>query len=156
MKLENRTVVVTGGGSGIGAGLCRGFAAEGAHVAVTDVNLKAAFNLTKIVSRGMVKRRSGAIINVASVVGLMGNAGQANYAAAKAGVIGFTKAVAKELASRTIRVNAVAPGFIDTQMTADLAGDARERLNTVESLALAEKLPFYAISAMKKQNDYIL
>ncbi len=95
---------------------------------VMDVNLKAAFNLTRIVSRGMIKRHSGAIINVSSVVGLMGNAGQANYAAAKAGIIGFTKAVAKELASRTIRVNAVAPGFIDTQMTADLAGEARERL----------------------------
>jgi 3-oxoacyl-[acyl-carrier protein] reductase len=95
---------------------------------VMDVNLKAAFNLMKIVSRGMVRRRSGAIINVSSVVGVMGNAGQANYSAAKAGLIGLTKSAAKELAVRSIRVNAVAPGFIETQMTADLSDDAREAL----------------------------
>ncbi|NIW35758.1 MAG: 3-oxoacyl-[acyl-carrier-protein] reductase [Gemmatimonadetes bacterium] len=95
---------------------------------VMEVNLKAAFNLTKITSRRMIRRRGGSIVNVSSVVGLMGNAGQANYAAAKAGVIGLTKAVAKELAPRGVRANAVAPGFIETQMTADLAGETRDRL----------------------------
>ncbi|UCC47647.1 MAG: 3-oxoacyl-[acyl-carrier-protein] reductase [Gemmatimonadota bacterium] len=95
---------------------------------VLNVNLKAAFNLTKIVARGMTRRRAGAIINVSSVVGLMGNTGQANYSAAKAGLIGLTKSVAKELAPRGIRVNAVAPGFIQTQMTAHLDAETREGL----------------------------
>jgi 3-oxoacyl-[acyl-carrier protein] reductase len=95
---------------------------------VMNVNLKAAFNLTKIVARGMVRRRAGSIINVSSVVGVMGNAGQANYSAAKAGLIGLTKSAAKELAGRHVRVNAVAPGFIETQMTADLPETAREAL----------------------------
>ncbi|UCF19562.1 MAG: 3-oxoacyl-[acyl-carrier-protein] reductase [Gemmatimonadota bacterium] len=95
---------------------------------VMAVNLKAAFNLTKIVARGMIRRRAGSIINVSSVVGIMGNPGQSNYSAAKAGLIGLTKSAAKELAARGIRVNAVAPGFIDTQMTAELEGPAREAL----------------------------
>ena len=88
--------------------------------AVIHTNLKGIFNCTKIVSKLMMKQRYGRIVNMASVVGVMGNAGQSNYAAAKAGVIGFTKSMAKELASRNINVNAVAPGFIATDMTADL------------------------------------
>jgi 3-oxoacyl-[acyl-carrier protein] reductase len=96
--------------------------------AVLDVNLKGAYRMMKAVSRGMIKRRAGSIVNVASVVGLIGNRGQANYAASKAGLIGLTKSVARELASRNIRVNAVAPGFIETDMTAGLSPQAREAL----------------------------
>lgn len=84
---------------------------------VINTNLKSAFNLTKAVQRPMLKARSGSIINMSSVVGVSGNAGQANYAASKAGLIGFTKSVAQELGSRNIRCNAIAPGFIETEMT---------------------------------------
>jgi len=91
--------------------------------AVIDLNLTGVFLCTKAVSKGMLKQRSGRIINIASVAGQMGNPGQANYSAAKAGVIGFTKTVAKELASRGITVNAVAPGFIVTDMTNDLKSE---------------------------------
>ncbi len=95
---------------------------------VQAVNLKAAFTLTKAVTRGMMKRRNGRIINITSVVGLTGNGGQSNYAASKAGLIGFTKSIAKELGSRNILVNAIAPGFIETDMTADLPADTKEAL----------------------------
>ncbi len=84
---------------------------------VINTNLKSAFNLTKAVQRPMLKARKGSIINMSSVVGVSGNAGQANYAASKAGMIGFTKSVAQELGSRSIRCNAIAPGFIETEMT---------------------------------------
>lgn len=87
---------------------------------VIEVNLKSVFNLTKAVIRPMMKQREGSIINMSSVVGLKGNAGQANYAASKAGILGFTKSVALELGSRNIRCNAIAPGFIETEMTAKL------------------------------------
>lgn len=87
---------------------------------VIEVNLKSVFNMTKSVQKSMLKQRSGSIINISSVVGVQGNAGQANYAASKAGMLGFTKSVALELGSRNIRCNAIAPGFIETEMTEKL------------------------------------
>ena len=95
---------------------------------VIDTNLKGAFHFTKAFSRSFLKQRSGRILNIASVIGLMGNAGQCNYSASKAGLIGFTKAVAKEFASRGITVNALAPGFIETDMTAALNEEMRGSL----------------------------
>jgi 3-oxoacyl-[acyl-carrier protein] reductase len=95
---------------------------------VINVNLKSAFNCIKAVSKIMMKQRSGRIINLASVVGVIGNPGQANYVASKAGMIGLTKTVAKELASRGITVNAVAPGFIETDMTASLSDKVKEAM----------------------------
>lgn len=97
---------------------------------VLNVNLKGAFNTIRFASRQMMKQRSGRIVNMASVVGITGNAGQANYAASKAGVIGLTKAAAKELASRGVTVNAVAPGFIATDMTDQLSDKVKETLMT--------------------------
>ena len=96
--------------------------------AVINVNLKSAFNCIKAVSKIMMKQRSGRIINLASVVGVTGNPGQANYVASKAGMIGLTKTVAKEIASRGITVNAVAPGFIETDMTASLSDNLKETM----------------------------
>lgn len=93
---------------------------------VIDVNLKSVFNLTKAAQKYMLKQKSGSIINMSSVVGVSGNAGQANYSASKAGIIGFTKSVARELGSRNIRCNAIAPGFIITEMTHKLPDEVRE------------------------------
>lgn len=95
---------------------------------VLDTNLKGAFNVIRAVARGMMKRRAGRIINITSVVGLTGNRGQVNYAASKAGLLGLTKSVAKELASRNVLCNAVAPGFIETEMTAALTEETRSAL----------------------------
>jgi 3-oxoacyl-[acyl-carrier protein] reductase len=112
--------------------------------AVLNANLRGAFASIRAASRGMMKRRAGRIINVASIVGLIGNKGQANYAASKAGLIALTKSVAKELGSRNILINAVAPGFIETEMTARMTPEAREalgkqialeRLGTVQDVA---------------------
>jgi 3-oxoacyl-[acyl-carrier protein] reductase len=95
---------------------------------VLDTNLKGAFLVTKAFSRTMLKQRAGRIINVASVIGLIGNAGQSNYAASKAGLIGFTKSMARELGSRSITVNALAPGFIETDMTADIKPEMKTEM----------------------------
>lgn len=98
---------------------------------VIAVNLKGTFICTKAVSKVMMKQKYGKIVSIASIIGIMGNAGQANYAASKAGIIGLTKSVAKELASRNINVNAIAPGFIETDMTARLADDVRSKMLTL-------------------------
>ena len=113
---------------------------------VIDTNLKSVFNITKAIQKTMLKQRSGSIINMTSVVGVRGNAGQANYAASKAGSIGFTKSIAQELGSRNIRCNAIAPGFIETEMTAELDDKVKEvwikdipmkRAGTVDDVANA-------------------
>lgn len=96
--------------------------------AVLNVNLKGSFLFTRAVARPMMKQKQGAIVNIASIIGLIGNAGQCNYAASKAGVIALTKSAAKELAARNIRVNAVAPGFIQSKMTDELSEDVRGRM----------------------------
>lgn len=104
---------------------------------VLRINLTSAFYISRIVARSMAKRRTGSIINMASVVGIGGNAGQANYSASKAGLIGLTKSVAKEVASRGVRVNAVAPGYIESDMTRDLPEQAKEAMLSQIPLARA-------------------
>ncbi len=99
--------------------------------AVINLNLKGTFNCTRAVSKVMIKQRRGRIINIASIIGIIGNPGQANYSASKAGIIAFTKTAAKELASRSINVNAVAPGFIQTEMTAKLPEDLKKKMKAV-------------------------
>lgn len=103
---------------------------------VIAVNLKGTFNCAKAVSKIMMKQRSGKIVNITSIIGLMGNAGQANYAASKAGIIGLTKSIAKELAPRGINVNAIAPGFIQTEMTAKLSEEIKAKM--LEKIPLAK------------------
>ena len=115
--------------------------------AVLNINLKGAFLCTKAAIKPMMKQRSGKIINMASVIGLMGNAGQANYAASKGGLISFTKTMAKELGSRNIRVNAIAPGFIESKMTDSLSVEAREKLMNLIPLGTLGK-PEYVADAV--------
>jgi 3-oxoacyl-[acyl-carrier protein] reductase len=125
---------------------------------VLSINLKGVFNCTQAVIRSMIKNRSGKIVNVASVVGAIGNAGQSNYAASKAGIIGFTKSIAKEVAGRGIQVNAIAPGFIETEMTAVLSEQVRQEfLRTIpmgrsgQPEEVAELVAFL----VSKASDYI-
>lgn len=94
--------------------------------AVIDINLKSVFNITKFAIKPMMKARKGSIINISSIVGLIGQGGQANYSASKAGILGFTKSIAKELGSRNIRCNAIAPGFIETDMTGELSDELKQ------------------------------
>jgi 3-oxoacyl-[acyl-carrier protein] reductase len=125
---------------------------------VINVNLRGTFNMTKATIRQMINQRSGKIVNIASVVGITGNAGQANYSASKAGIIGFTKSVAKEVASRNIQVNAIAPGYIETDLTSRLTEAQRKALTdfiplkrTGKPEEVAEMVVFLASSCA----DYI-
>lgn len=122
--------------------------------AVINTNLNSAYYVSNPVAKLMIKQRSGAIVNMASIVGVFGNAGQANYAAAKAGLIGFTKSLAKELASRNIRVNAVAPGFIKTDMTKDLKLEGLYDHIPLKRLGEAEDIA-KAVKFLAEDADYI-
>jgi 3-oxoacyl-[acyl-carrier protein] reductase len=126
--------------------------------AVLAVNLKGAFNTVRTVARTMMRQRRGKIINISSVVGLMGNAGQTNYAASKAGLLGLTKSVAKELAGRNVTVNAVAPGFVETEMTAALSEDQRNALLSLIPLkrtSKPEEIAGIVVFLASPQADYI-
>lgn len=125
---------------------------------VLNINLKGVFNCTKAASRYMIKQKRGKIINISSVVGLQGNAGQANYAAAKAGIIGFTKSMAKELGSRGITVNAIAPGFIQTDMTEILGEEIKSSLLKeipLQRIGLPEDIAKAAVFLASSDADYI-
>jgi 3-oxoacyl-[acyl-carrier protein] reductase len=126
--------------------------------AVINVNLKGVFNCSKVVSKVMMKQKSGRIINIASIIGLMGNSGQANYAASKAGIIGVTKSLAKELGLRNINVNAIAPGYIQTNMTAKLSDDIKkEMLNQIPlgRFGLSVDIANLALFLAAPASDYI-
>lgn len=125
---------------------------------VIEVNLKGTFLVTKAVTPYMMKRRNGRIVNLSSVVGVTGNAGQSNYSASKAGIIGFTKSVAKELASRNIRANAVAPGFIDTDMTSVLSNDVKENINAqipIKRMGTAREIANVVYFLGSEESSYI-
>ena len=125
---------------------------------VLDVNLKGAFNCTKAVTRPMMKQKKGKIVNMASIIGVMGNAGQANYAASKGGLIALTKTVAKELGSRNINANAIAPGFIKTDMTDKLGNDAKNKLLDLiplRRMGEARDVAKLALFLASEEADYI-
>lgn len=125
---------------------------------VLDINLKGTFNMTKAVSKIMVKQRQGKIINISSVVGVAGNAGQCNYAASKAGVIGFSKSIARELASRNINVNVIAPGYINTDMTKVLSDNIKEEiLKTIPMKKIGDPIEVANLALFLSSNlsDYI-
>ena len=125
---------------------------------VISINLRGCFNFTKVVTKVMLKAKKGKIINIASIIGISGNAGQANYAASKAGIIGFTKSIAKEIASRGIRVNAIAPGYIQTDMTAQLNEKTREEITKkipLQRLGKAEDIAGVCLFLASNEADYI-
>lgn len=125
---------------------------------VLDINLKGTFLITKFATKYMMKKRCGSIVNLASVVGVAGNAGQCNYSASKAGVIGFTKSIAKELASRNIRANAVAPGFIKTDMTDVLSDNVKENINSqipLKRMGTAEEIAKLVYFLGTAESSYI-